>query len=904
MRATAIESSSTNTAGEGADSPPTNAHGTREDLPLQAIASSSLAVRLASLLALMILPALAGAQVAGLTINVVAGFDGYYRPGRWCPVVVSISNQPPNGKPGDRDLDFRGTLVVESRPEEDDSPSIHFTRDILTPAFSNQRYFLYAKFPETLVRKPTLTLRSESGKRLAEFPLEVQNLPTERTLTVIAGESLGTLAIPSLRGDLDCVTRAKTSFKSLPDSWMGYDPASVFILPSWDETAMMPATREALTDWVAMGGTLVFLGGKGTATYGDGKDNALLPVLLSGTGRLVARPQGLSFEERSGGAAGDGKERDDAFVASIATAKEGARVLLSALGGEPLLVRRPLGAGQVLFLALDLESTSARLNDALLPYWAGVMPLPNLASGEFNYVKVLRRGRTGDDRNKSSDGLRVLTGRSGSPPNHFVISLIAMLYAAVVGPVNFYALARMKRFDLAWATVPAIVVVFSVLIYGLGRATRGGTAIVREVSLVRGAANDTLAGVHSSAAIFTNVSGDFNFLPPEPRVAVADEYRWNAYEGLRYFASYIANPIAGTAFALDEVRPIVRTGEDDVGIREWPMRPFEVIMVQARQALRLDGPIEGSLTLHSPAPRLRGSITNRTGRDFAAAYLSFGGRILGLGPMRNGASVSIGEVGGKGVLPQDWMLASEELSALGVPPPGSSGDSPAEVNMHNAAIALHATLFPPVSSTRVFPVDGGSCKFLAVAERTGNSFQSNIEAEDTTHAEAFLVDLPYSFPSAKRSEVERGEFSIRLHSVPENQNNFDLDERGRIRFQNCRFIASFELPASGPPLAVTRLFLDAESQQGGMQVLKFRMYNFAQKKWDDVLPGVLIPTDSYSGTAPPSGNAYVLPVNNRVFVEVRSDRDERSQMTFGVTGNSEVGALFLRAEVTAKGEGG
>lgn len=876
----------------------------REDRPLPNASTRHFVVRLLALLGLLLLPHLAGAQGGGLTVNVVAGFDGYYRPGRWCPIVVSVSNQPPNGKPGDRDLDFRGALVVESRPEEDDSPTIHFTRDILAPGFSNQRYHLYVKFPETLVRKPSLVLRSESGKKLAEFALEVQNLPTERVLTVIAGDSLGTLALPSLRGDLDCVTRAKTSYKSLPDSWMGYDSASTLILPSWDEAALMAATRQALTDWVAMGGTLVLLGGKGTATYGDGSDNDLLPVTLAGTGRLVARRDGLAFEERTGGAASAGKDGDDAFVASRATAKEGCKVLLSARGGEPIMVRRQLGAGQIVFLGLDLESTSAGLNDAILPYWAGVMPLPNLASGEFNYVKVLRRGRSGSENAKSNDGLRILTGRSGSPPNHFIISLIAMLYAAIVGPVNFYALARLKRFDLAWATVPAIVLVFSVLIYGLGRLTRGGTAIVREVSLVRTAGNQAAAGVHSSAAVFTNVAGDFNFMPLEPRAAVADEYRWNAYEGLRYFASYIANPIAGTAFALDEVKPVVRTGEEDIGIREWSMRPFEVVMLQSRHAIQLEGALEGALKLHSTGPRLRGELTNRTGRDFSTAYLAFGGKILDLGRLPNGSSVAIGEVGGKGGLPQHWVSAAEELSALGVPPAGSLGESVGEINTHNAAIALHAALHPPMSSIRVFPVDSGRCQFLGIADRSGNSFQSTLEAEDSTHAEAFIVDVPYTLEPGQRSIIENGEFSIRLHAVPENQNNFDLDDRGRIRFQNTRFITSFELPEAGGELTMSRLFLEAESQQGGMQVLKFRIYNFKQKRWDDVLPGVVIPTSSYDGSAAPQGDVYVLPVLNRVFVEVRSERDERSQMAFGVSGNSEIGGLSLRSEATARGGGG
>lgn len=53
--------------------------------------------------------------------------------------------------------------------------------------------------------------------------------------------------------------------------------------------------------------------------------------------------------------------------------------------------------------------------------------------------------------------------------------IFVLLYVALVGPVNFMVLARKRKREMAWVTVPAISLVFALIGYGLGFASRSTT---------------------------------------------------------------------------------------------------------------------------------------------------------------------------------------------------------------------------------------------------------------------------------------------------------------------------------------------------------------------------------------------------------------------------------------------
>ncbi|MBN1967677.1 MAG: hypothetical protein JW910_23675, partial [Anaerolineae bacterium] len=80
---------------------------------------------------------------------------------------------------------------------------------------------------------------------------------------------------------------------------------------------------------------------------------------------------------------------------------------------------------------------------------------------------------------------------------------LLLVYIAVIGPINYVVLRALRRRELAWITIPGLVVLFSVLAYMTGSSLRGTLATLNSLNVVQvwpesdRAQVDTLLGVLS-----------------------------------------------------------------------------------------------------------------------------------------------------------------------------------------------------------------------------------------------------------------------------------------------------------------------------------------------------------------------------------------------------------------------
>src|SRR5205085_852445 len=58
-------------------------------------------------------------------------------------------------------------------------------------------------------------------------------------------------------------------------------------------------------------------------------------------------------------------------------------------------------------------------------------------------------------------------------PEPLGIAIFLLVYILLIGPVNFIVLRRMRRAELAWITIPALVLIFSVGAYLIGYQSKG-----------------------------------------------------------------------------------------------------------------------------------------------------------------------------------------------------------------------------------------------------------------------------------------------------------------------------------------------------------------------------------------------------------------------------------------------
>jgi hypothetical protein len=147
----------------------------------------------------------------------------------------------------------------------------------------------------------------------------------------------------------------------------------------------------------------------------------------------------------------------------------------------------------------------------------------------------------------------------------------------VIGPINYLVLKRLDRRELAWITMPVLVLAFAGASFGYGAFLRGTDVVVNEVAIVRGAPDATEA----TAQVYFGV-----FSPTR------STYQVNVPQG-----ALLASPINGDPFGLG-------TGTLDLVQGTGPERPSSVrnlsVGTGSLRIVRAELPVTG--------PRMRADL--------------------------------------------------------------------------------------------------------------------------------------------------------------------------------------------------------------------------------------------------------------------------------------------------------
>ncbi|MCB2153464.1 hypothetical protein KQI84_01140 [bacterium] len=739
-------------------------------------------LRLLGLLLLFVLGVSIG-QAADLTINAVAGYGGYYRPGKWAPVVVSIDNRPREGKPGDTSLDFEGRLIIETQSFSTRGGQYQFTRDVTVPAFSTQRFVVYAKFPEnTSVQRPSLEVRASSGRRIQVIPLDVQPLLKNDVLMVTVSEQLARLYFPVPRsGAVNFIKQADMSTQHFPDHWAGYDSVDILVFPRWPEGRLTSQSVDAIRDWVNMGGTLVFLGGSNSNSYASGVPEDLLPVMTESSAPFLIGENGMVEADED-----TSLLEENAVLVSRATVREGASVLVEGGKDIPLLVRRPHGRGQILFIAFDLETLPEKVRNLFAPYWMGVQPIRNVVDWRYALPKTLGE-------------LRLIAKGTARPPNVALIIMICVLYTVIVGPVNFFILNKRNWIQWAWLTVPLIVLIFSGLIYTIGTLSKGGKYIAREMAIMQGTQGQDTFNDQTYVGIFVPSAGNYSFWSDDPKTAIGDSDRWFEMEGLERSALIDLGAAAGSAdLGLTGQSPDFFYDGTQVNARRWPLRTFDTAMLQTRGPRKLDGALDGSFQFYdtNDSYLIEGDLINNTGRDFYAAGLFFGGRVHFIGELRNKESRSF-----QGRDLELWMSPSPSAAtspwrgfstAVAGMTDYSHGKTDEAINRENAEKVLN-TIFNPGLTGELFPPEDGRFWFVGLSESEDLTVNiGGFERDLGMRSEIVMVELNLA-PPLGDFRVPEEIVQVRLHDYTRNA-PFTILDNGDLEMQNSQGVVSYEMP--------------------------------------------------------------------------------------------------------------
>ena len=577
---------------------------------------------------------LTSASADGLTLTASFGITGRYRPGTWSPVTITVHN--PNGET------VSGQLQILASPTPGRGfaggnaalGSALYARSVILGANASQQFIVYTRGIDP--GHDTVSVQLMDGFKRGDGRLlaRTDNEPTNSTPTITGGaladndfffvgfggengsysflngqqvnlirlpggSSLPVTAIvnPNRSGGGVPATAQVASPRSvdLPDKAAGYSGVDAFLLRSDAPLdALTEAQTEALKGWVTSGGHLVVV------------SNGVDPSPLNGafyTGLLPAT---------IGPAGADGK--------LTLTPKSAPGVMI--VPGQPDSVTGPYGAGRVTL------TTASNFAPGQLTQMTGTLLSSSLLTHVAQHEEFYAAEYNGSAQNLLSDA--VMHAPSLDAPGTEVIGLFLLFYLIVLVPVNYIVLKRLDRKELAWVTIPLLVLLFAGGTFAVGYAAKGGTVFLNRAAIVETTSGHREAGVYAVIGLFSPHRTSYDIaLPGANSLAALPNPGYN-YNFRSQSSGGEMQGNGQTKF----VQSSMGTTLLDTSVNMWAMRAFDT-----QSTNDLGGTFDGLLTRTGSG--VSGSLTNHTKYDLSNCVLIYGGQVHSLGPLGQGASLPI-----------------------------------------------------------------------------------------------------------------------------------------------------------------------------------------------------------------------------------------------------------------------
>lgn len=274
------------------------------------------------------------------------------------------------------------------------------------------------------------------------------------------------------------------SSEDLPRDYVSYDQLDALILGDGPLSQLTEDQARALRLWVASGGLLIVTGGADFAGLrSTGLDN-ILPVEAQGASAAPLSELTAIY--------GEFESAEQSLVMS-ARLRPGARALVGS-NERPVVAEKNYGAGLVRFVAFNPKLNPYRGWGAAKDLWSDLLlPVVENRPKSVNWItRGMRQGNYSNDYGIHNYLYRLA---EIEPPSSRYVLLFLLAYVVLVGPLNYLILRWRRKTDLAWLTIPAVVLLFTTVSVAVAQVSRGGRSIAADVSLVELHQNDGLARV-------------------------------------------------------------------------------------------------------------------------------------------------------------------------------------------------------------------------------------------------------------------------------------------------------------------------------------------------------------------------------------------------------------------------
>lgn len=422
--------------------------------------------------------ALSGAAAGGLTMNARILLQGHARAGNWAAIEVDLQNDGPP---------IQGELRMDGGTQD----NARYAMAVDLPTGSHQAYVLHAQPPAfgrnvevNLVQNEQVVESATVAYLVHDTNQLVVGVLAERPAGIVAGLSLPSNAFGAAPAIVPL------TIADLPGRAEGWGVLDRLVWQDVDSNQLSTEQLTALRQWIAAGGRLVIVGGSaGIGTLSAFPDD-LLPYRPTAT--LDIDPTSLIpiLGQLPDGAT-DLPAMAGTLIHGRALARSGDRVVAGDVA---------YGNGRVTILGVDPTAGWLGESKNVGAMWRSVLP-----------------DRTADGTLIVQDSQLVQAviqlPALALPPTIGLLAIIGA-YILIIGPINYLILKRLDRRELAWITMPVLVLGFAVASFAYGGFLRGTDIIVNEVAIIRGAPGTTEATAQVYFGIFSPTRSTYQVQVP------------------------------------------------------------------------------------------------------------------------------------------------------------------------------------------------------------------------------------------------------------------------------------------------------------------------------------------------------------------------------------------------------
>ena len=791
-------------------------------------------------------------ECAEISIKVKHGFDSLYRPGKWAPIIIEMDNSgksQTSGSPSEREI--VGNFILEGKNENDEE--VIYSRNFELPYFSKKRFFLYAKLCEEFP-EGTLIIQGKNRKKLSTIPLKFNPIDSAKSIILIVTDEASFTLPPLIAKNIFEIVTIPP--EELPDSIIGLECVNLIVFPSLPSRFLNEDQRIALIQWLKNGGNIICLGGANYQSYQQSFFSIYLPAIPTSIRSFSIVNQELISDAGEKTQTTENNKDDKILINE--TRRNGGQIL-SSISDIPILFIKNIGTGKVYFWASDSSSFYGNKKIFFQKVWNGIFPFQVInKKGEIFWNNFI---------NSFDLGL----GGAAKPPSLLFIAVLFIAYVLIVGPMNFFVLKRKKRLELAWLTIPLIIIFFTLVTYWFGYISKGRNFLYWELNRMTIPLESDVARNDSIIGIFSPRNLVFSMEIPKNNSFISDFLKWESNLSSLLRPQTFRSPIAfSSQFSRKRSKNIFSlipspTPEfyDDNGrmrlingsIDQWSIKFFQTDYIS-----EINGEFDGYVNYIDGT--LSGEISNYSQLIIYDSYILIGNYPIFLG--------TINPKEKKQFFFNQWdrfdgynTLATHQEKAVSQIPEWSDFSNRKKEISFRSAVLQNLLLKEGVWRT----FNDVKQRIMLVGWIPGTPAKANFSVGSQISTSHTFVQIPIKWQKITGPfYFSRDQLCIDFISMEGDHNEFLEDGSLSLSAPSDVYIMVHP-PFDSAQISASGLSVKCSLVNPPAQKIEFLIYNLKKGSWDRV--------ENYSlGTNFSPAGDYVSTINGRVFFRLRCGADQ------------------------------